>query len=53
MMSDYDRLDFLLTLLKEEHSLYLIVHGEDDHQFPEDGDEVQEQVDAVPEKQKV
>lgn len=28
--------------------VYLIVHGEDDHQFPEDGDEVEEQIHTVP-----
>lgn len=28
--------------------LYLIVHGEDHHEFSEDGDEIQEQVHAVP-----
>lgn len=27
---------------------YLVVHGEDDHEFPEDGDEVQEEVHTVP-----
>lgn len=27
---------------------YLIVHGEDDHQFPKDGDEIEEQVHTVP-----
>lgn len=34
------------------HTRYLIVHGEDDHQLPEDGDEVKEQVYTVPSKKK-
>lgn len=29
---------------------YLVVHGEDHHEFPEDGDEVQEEVHAVPKR---
>lgn len=28
---------------------YLVVHSQDDHQLPEDGDEVQEEVHTVPE----
>lgn len=27
---------------------YLVVHGQDDHQLPEDGNEVQEEFHAVP-----
>lgn len=39
----YSKVSLLLLLL-----LVLIVHGEDDHQFPEDGDEIKEQVHTVP-----
>lgn len=42
----------LLNVMITQHTQYLIVHGEDDHQFPEDGDEVEEQVHTVPSKNK-
>lgn len=29
---------------------YLLVHGKDDHQLPEDGDKVKEEIHAVPRK---
>lgn len=31
-----------------EGGVYLVVHGQDDHQLPEDGNKVQEEFHAVP-----
>lgn len=38
----------LIVIDIEREGQYLVVHGKDDHQLPENGDEVQEELHTLP-----
>lgn len=42
----YQTLSVVIDIAREEQ--YLVVHGEDDHQLPENSDEVQEEFHTLP-----